>query len=83
MKPRYSCKPAKAGKVGETSSKYGYPGGGERFEADIAQHLRNAEALYKDFKNWMFAHEVDPDMVRTLFVRFYYEFVETQNVANG
>ena len=83
MKPRYRCKTAKAGKVGETSSKYGYPGGGEQFEADMAQHLLKSQALYEDFKKWMFAHEVDPETVRSLFVRFYYEFCYPTNVAKG
>lgn len=80
MRPKYRCAVAKAGKVGETSSKYGYPGGGEQFEKDIAQKAAEAEALYSDFVKWMKEREVDTETVRMMFVRFYTEFCDIGRV---
>lgn len=79
MRPNYRCTIKKPGKVGEPSSKYGYPGGGEQFEKDIAQKAQEAEALYTDFVEWMKERNVDPDTVRSMFVRFYYEFCERKD----
>ena len=73
----YKCTTAKAGKVGEPSSKYGYPGGGEQFEKDIAQKAAEADALYSDFVQWMKERGVNPEMVRFMFVRFYEDFCKT------
>lgn len=70
----YRCTCAKSGKVGEPSSKYGYPGGGEQFERDIAQRKEEAEALYLDFVEWMKSRNASPEDVRRLFTRFYEEF---------
>lgn len=69
----YRCTYARPGKVGEVSSKYGFPGGGEAFERDIVQHLEEAEALYQDFVEWMKSRNVTPEDVRRLFTRFYEE----------
>ena len=76
MRPKYRCKAAKAGKVGETSSKYGYPGGGEQFVQDVAQKAEEAEALFSEFVEWMKERNVEPDTVRMMFVRFYYEYCD-------
>ena len=70
----YRCTYAKHGKVGEVSSKYGYPGGWEQFERDMAQHREKAEALYADFVEWMKSRNATPQDVRQLFTRFYEEF---------
>ena len=69
------CRTAKPGKIGETSSKYGMPGGGEQFEKDIQAHLEKAEALWKDFMQFMEDHNVDPRDLRWLFTRYYEEFL--------
>ena len=78
MSSKYHCTVSKPGRVGEVSSKYGYPGGGEQFEADIAQKAMEAEALYEKFVAWMVECQVTPDTVRSMFVRFYYDFCETK-----
>lgn len=74
MAQSYRCKVAKSGKVGETSSKYGYPGGGEQFERDLEQKSIEAQTLYKEFVEWMTERQVDPYMVKLMFIRFYEEF---------
>lgn len=71
------CTFAKRGKVGEVSSKYCYPGGGEQFEQDIAKKFEEAEALYQDFVKWMREREADPKIVRMMFVRFYEDYIKT------
>lgn len=43
---------------------------------DIAQKAQDAEALYEDFVKWMKEKNVDPDMVRMMFVRFYYDYCD-------
>lgn len=60
---------------GEVSSKYGIPGGGDQFEKDIQAHIDKAEALWKDFVQFMLDHDVDPRDVRGLFTRYYEEFL--------
>jgi len=75
----YVNRAAKKNGVGEVSSKYGYPGGGEQFEKDIAQKLEEAEALYQEFVKWMKERNADPETVRLMFVRFYEEFIKGEN----
>lgn len=72
------CRIKKGGKVGETSSKYGYPGGDKLFEADIERHARESEALCAEFAEWMIERQVTPDIVRKLFVWFFHEFCEAK-----
>lgn len=82
MNAKYKAKVARRG-VGEVSSKYGLPGGGEQFERDIARHIAESEALYDEFVEWMKDHQVNPSTVRSMFVRFYYEFFGGErNAAN-
>lgn len=83
MAQKYRCTIKKPGKVGEPSSKYGYPGGGELFEQDIARHVAESEALYEEFVEWMKSRQVDPSTVRAMFVRFYYEFCEVRSENHG
>lgn len=72
----YRCTCAKPGKVGELSSKYGFPGGGAKFDQDMARHRERSEALYLDFVEWMKSQNATPEDVRRLFTRFYQEFFE-------
>lgn len=62
--------------IGEPSSKYGYDRDGSQFEADIQRHLEESERLYKEFVDWMKERNVDPETVRRMFIKFYYEFIE-------
>lgn len=73
MRPKYRCTIKKPGKVGEPSSKYGYPGGGEQFEKDIQAKAEAADVLYAAFVEWMREHNADPETVRAMFVRFYFD----------
>lgn len=73
----YVNRTARKNGVGEPSSKYGYPGGGEQFERDIVQKFEEAETLYQKFVNWMKEQEADPETVRYMFIRFYEDYIKT------
>ena len=66
---------AAAGKVGETSSKYGMPNGGDLFEADIKAHVERYEFLWNEFVEFMKSHNATPDEFRRMFTRYYEEFI--------
>lgn len=68
------CTTAKKGAVGETSSKYGYPGGGEAFIADLEAAKERSDRIWADFVEFMKSHNVDPRVFRGLFTRYYEEF---------
>lgn len=70
------CTVAKPGKVGETSSKYGYPGGGEAFIRDCQRHEERYNQLWSEFVEFMRSHDVNPAELRTMFTRYYEEFLE-------
>jgi hypothetical protein len=72
----YVNRTAKRGGVGEVSSKYGYPGGGDQFERDIVEKAEEAEALYQKFVNWMKEQEAEPETVRYMFIRFYEDYIK-------
>jgi hypothetical protein len=73
----YVSRTARRNGVGEPSSKYGYPGGGEQFERDIRQHHYEAEQLYDEFVEWFKERKAEPETVRLMFIRFYDEFIDT------
>lgn len=60
--------------VGEPSSKYGYPGGDERFEKDIQANNERYEFLWNEFVDFMKSHDVDPRIFRRMFTRYCEEF---------
>lgn len=62
--------------VGDPSSKYGYDKDGKQFEADIQKHIDDHEKLYEEFKEWMKSKNVTPNQFRSLFRKYYDEFVE-------
>ena len=70
------CKKAKSGKVGETSSKYGYPNGAELFEKDIKAKQERAERLWAEFVDFMKSRDITPSELRGMFVRYYEEFLQ-------
>lgn len=70
------CTVAKNNKVGETSSKYGYPGGGDLFIADCQAHEARYKFLWNEFVGFMKSHDVRPDELRQMFTRYYEEFIE-------
>ena len=69
------CTMAKKNKVGETSSKYGFPGGGDRFMADCKAREERHEFLWGEFVSFMKAHNVTPYELRSMFTRYYEEFL--------
>lgn len=73
---RHKCTIAKRGKVGEVSSKYGYDKGGAQFNADMEKHRARAEYLWSEFVEFMKSHDATPQDFRTLFTRYYDEFIK-------
>lgn len=69
------CTVAKKNKIGETSSKYGYPGGGEKFTADLKAHEERYNFLWDEFVAFMKSHDVNPAEFRSMFIRYYEEFL--------
>lgn len=70
-----TCTIAKKNKVGETSSKYGFPGGGEQFISDLKAHEERCEFLWDEFVSFMKSHNVTPSELRSMFTRYYEEFL--------
>ena len=70
-----TCTIAKKNKVGETSSKYGFPGGDEKFISDLKAHEERHEFLWGEFISFMKSHNVTPSELRSMFTRYYEEFL--------
>lgn len=70
------CKTAKKNRIGETSSKYGYPGGGDQFTADLKAHEERHQQLWEAFVLFMESHNATPEEFRTMFTRYYEEFIK-------
>lgn len=70
-----TLKVAKKGEVGETSSKYGFPGGGEKFMEDCKAHEERYNFLWNEFVDFMKCHDVTPTELRSMFTRYYEEFL--------
>ena len=62
--------------VGDPCSKYGYDRTGEQFEKDIQAHMERGAYLWGEFVNFMKSHEVDPAELRSMFTRYYEEFLK-------
>lgn len=69
------CKRAKRGRVGEMSSKYGYPNGAELFEKDIKEKQERADRLWAEFVDFMKSRNITPSELRSMFVQYYEEFL--------
>lgn len=67
---------AKNGVVGETSSKYGFPGGGEQFVKDMQAHEERYNRIWESFVQFMKDNDVTPQYYRWLFKRYYEEYIE-------
>lgn len=70
-----TCTVQKKNRVGETSSKYGYPGGGDLFMADVKAHEERHQFLWNEFVTFMKSHNVTPVELRSMFTKYYEEFL--------
>lgn len=70
------CRRAKKGKIGETSSKYGYSNGAVLFEEDIKAKQERANRLWEEFVDFMKSRDITPNELRSMFVRYYEEFLQ-------
>lgn len=70
-----TCKIAQRNEVGETSSKYGFPNGGDLFIADCKKHEERYNFLWNEFIDFMKSHDVTPSELRSMFTRYYEEFL--------
>lgn len=68
--------------IGDPSSEFGYCNGGERFNQKIQQRKERHEELWNDFVAFMREHEVRPDEFRTMFSRYYDEYIQ-KNEKDG
>lgn len=68
------CRVTKHG-VGEVSSKYGYDRDGSQFEADLKAHEERSAFLWSKLVEFMKENDVTPSELRTMFARYYEEFL--------
>lgn len=61
--------------IGDPSSEFGYCNGGERFDQKVQERSERHEQLWKDFVSFMIDHEVRPDELRTMFTKYYSEYL--------
>ena len=61
--------------IGEPSSKYGYDRDGSQFDADIERNNQRNEYLWAEFVAFMADHDVKPSELRTMFTRYYEEYL--------
>ena len=66
--------PRKIG-IGEPSSKYGYDRDGSQFDADIERNNQRNEYLWTEFVSFMVFNDVKPSELRTMFTRYYEEYL--------
>jgi hypothetical protein len=76
MKNEYKVMTRSNRSVGEVSSKYGYDKDGKLFEADIKAHHERQEFLWNEFMSFMKSNNVNPPEIRTMFTRYYEEFLK-------
>lgn len=62
--------------VGDPCSKYGYDRNGEQFEKDIQSHIERGEYLWNEFVEFMKSHDATPSEFRTMFTRYYEEYLK-------
>lgn len=61
--------------VGDPSSEFGYCVGGERFNQKVQQRAERFEHLWSAFVAFMTEHDVDPVELRSMFSRYYEEYL--------
>lgn len=63
-------------RIGDPSSEFGMPDGGERFNKKIQQRKERYDYLWAEFVKFMDGHNVRPDEFRNMFLRYYEEFIK-------
>lgn len=63
-------------KIGDPSSEYGMPNGGERFAEAVQKKQERGAFLWAEFIEFMKDHDVTPAELRTMFTRYYEEFMK-------
>lgn len=63
-------------RVGDPSAKYAYDHDGSQFEADLKAAEERAAYLWAEFIEFMKIHEVNPRELRSMFTRYYEEFLQ-------
>lgn len=63
-------------RVGDPSSEFGMPDGGEKFMEKLKTQYERYSALWADFVQFMRDHNVTPEELRVMFTRYYEEFIE-------
>ena len=61
--------------IGDPSSEFGYSNGGERFNQKVQKKVERYEQLWNDFVSFMINHKVTPEEIRTMFTRYYDEYL--------
>lgn len=61
--------------IREPSSKYGYDRDGSQFDADIERNNQRNEYLWAEFVAFMVFNDVKPSELRTMFTRYYEEYL--------
>lgn len=62
-------------KIGDPSSEYGMPNGGERFAEALQKKQERSAHLWGEFVEFMHQHDVTPSELREMFTRYYEEFI--------
>lgn len=63
-------------RIGDPSSEFGMTDGDERFEQRLRERSDRAESLWNGFVDFMQTHNVRPDELRQMFVRYHEEFLQ-------
>lgn len=63
-------------RVGDPSSEFGMPDGGEKFERKVQARIERASHLWEAFVGFMQEHDVRPDELRTMFAKYWEEYLQ-------
>ena len=69
--------------VGDPSSEFGYDQTGELFEAKLRKRKEEYDQIYAEFVEWMKTKVKKPEWFQQLFLRYYEEFIESEDKKEG
>ena len=70
-------------RIGDPSSEYGMPDGGQRFEEALQKKQERAEYIWGEFVEFMRSRDVKPQELRGMFIRYYEEYIEWNICCDG